>query len=47
MARPLPLRDNAAAWQSKADLATRREEASKRKMIMLGHMPPDDEVQLF
>jgi hypothetical protein len=31
----------------RADLAQRREQAFKRKMIMLGHLPPDDEVQLF
>lgn len=31
----------------RSDLAIRREKAYKRKMIMLGHLPPDDEVQLF
>jgi outer membrane protein TolC len=31
----------------RTDLAARREEAYKRKMIMLGHLPPDDEVRLF
>jgi hypothetical protein len=31
----------------RADLAQRREQASRRKMIMLGHLPPDDEVSLF
>jgi len=31
----------------RSDLAARREQAFKRKMIMLGHLPPDDEVKLF
>lgn len=31
----------------RSDLAIRREKAYKRKMIMLGHLPEDDEVQLF
>ncbi len=31
----------------RSDLAIRREQAYKRKMIMLGHLPEDDEVQLF
>jgi hypothetical protein len=31
----------------RSDLAIRREQAFKRKMIMLGHLPPDDEIQLF
>ena len=31
----------------RAELAKRRELAFKRKMIMLGHLPPDDEVRLF
>lgn len=31
----------------RSELAARREEAYKRKMIMLGHLPPDDEVHLF
>ena len=31
----------------RAELADRRERAFTRKMIMLGHLPPDDEVQLF
>jgi len=31
----------------RSDLAVRREQAYKRKMIMLGHLPPDDEVRLF
>lgn len=31
----------------RSDLAIRREQAFKRKMIMLGHLPPDDEVSLF
>jgi len=31
----------------RSDLAARREQAYKRKMIMLGHLPPDDEVRLF
>ena len=31
----------------RSDLAIRREQAYKRKMIMLGHLPPDDEVRLF
>jgi hypothetical protein len=31
----------------RAELAVRREQAFKRKMIMLGHLPPDDEVSLF
>ena len=31
----------------RSDLAIRREQAYKRKMIMLGHIPPDDEVRLF
>jgi hypothetical protein len=31
----------------RADLAIRREQAFKRKMIMLGHIPPDNEVHLF
>jgi hypothetical protein len=31
----------------RADLAIRREQAFKRKMIMLGHLPPDDDVHLF
>jgi hypothetical protein len=30
-----------------SDLAIRREQAFKRKMIMLGHLPPDEEVRLF
>jgi hypothetical protein len=29
------------------ELAVRREKAFTRKMIMLGHLPPDDEVSLF
>ena len=28
-------------------LAGQREEAYRRKMIMLGHLPPDDEVSLL
>jgi hypothetical protein len=31
----------------RSDLAIRREQAFKRKMIMLGHLPPDEEVRLF
>ena len=31
----------------RSDLAIRREHAFKRKMIMLGHLPPDEEVRLF
>lgn len=31
----------------RSELAARREEAYQRKMIMLGHLPPDDEVRLF
>ena len=31
----------------RSDLAIRRDQASKRKMIMLGHLPEDDEVKLF
>jgi len=31
----------------RSDLSTRREQAFKRKMIMLGHLPPDEEVRLF
>jgi hypothetical protein len=31
----------------RSSLAIRREQAYKRKMIMLGHLPPDDEVRLF
>jgi hypothetical protein len=31
----------------RTDLAGRREKAFKRKMIMLGHIPPDDEIRLF
>ena len=31
----------------RSELAIRREQASKRKMIMLGHLPEDDEVKLF
>lgn len=31
----------------RSDLAIRREQAFKRKMVMLGHLPPDDEVRLF
>ena len=31
----------------RSELAIRREQAFKRKMIMLGHLPPDDEVRLF
>ena len=31
----------------RSDLAIRREQAFKRKMIMLGHLPPDDEIRLF
>ncbi len=31
----------------RSDLAIRRDQAFKRKMIMLGHLPEDDEVQLF
>jgi len=31
----------------RSDLAIRREQAYKRKMIMLGHLPPDEEVRLF
>lgn len=31
----------------RSDLAICREKAYKRKMIMLGHLPPDDEVRLF
>ena len=33
--------------EQRSDLAVRREQAYKRKMIMLGHLPPDDEIQLF
>ena len=29
------------------ELSVEREKAFIRKMIMLGHLPPDDEVQLF
>ena len=31
----------------RSDLAIRRDQAFKRKMIMLGHLPEDDEVKLF
>ncbi len=31
----------------RSDLAIRREQAYKRKMIMLGHLPPDEEIRLF
>lgn len=31
----------------RSDLAIRREQAYKRKMIMLGHLPPDEDVRLF
>ncbi len=31
----------------RAELAVRRDEAFRRKMIMLGHLPPDDEISLF
>jgi len=31
----------------RSDLAIRREQAYRRKMIMLGHLPPDEEVRLF
>ncbi len=31
----------------RSDLAIRREQAFKRKMIMLGHLPPDEEIRLF
>jgi hypothetical protein len=31
----------------RTELAARREQAFTRKMIMLGHLPPDDEVKLF
>jgi len=31
----------------RSNLATRREQAFKRKMIMLGHLPPDDDIRLF
>ncbi|HSL16383.1 MAG TPA: hypothetical protein VLB51_00590 [Methylomirabilota bacterium] len=37
----------AALRERRKDLAVRREQAFKRKMIMLGHLPPDDEVSLF
>ena len=33
--------------ERRAELAARREQAFKRKMIMLGHLPPDDGVSLF
>lgn len=33
-----------ALW---SELADRRERAYRRKMIMLGHLPPDDEVPLL
>ena len=33
--------------QRRTELVERREQAFKRKMIMLGHLPPDDEVSLF
>ena len=29
------------------ELTDRREEAFRRKMIMLGHLPPDEDVALF
>ena len=31
----------------RSDLIIRRDQAFKRKMIMLGHLPEDDEVKLF
>ena len=31
----------------RSDLATRRDQAFKRKMIMLGHLPPDDDIRLL
>lgn len=31
----------------RSDLAVRREQAYRRKMIMLGHLPPDDEIRLL
>ena len=31
----------------RSDLAIRREQASKRKMIMLGHLPEDEDIRLF
>jgi outer membrane protein TolC len=31
----------------RTELAGRREQAFKRKMIMLGHLPPDDEIELI
>jgi hypothetical protein len=37
----------AALRRARAELAVRREQAFKRKMIMLGHLPPDDEISLF
>ena len=33
-----------AKWKT---LSAQREKAFVRKMIMLGHLPPDDEVKLF
>jgi len=31
----------------RSDLAIRRDQAFKRKMIMLGHLPPDDDIRLL
>jgi len=31
----------------RSDLAIRREQAFRRKMIMLGHLPPDEQIRLF
>jgi hypothetical protein len=36
-----------ALRSERAELAVRRDEAFRRKMIMLGHLPPDDEISLF
>ncbi len=40
-------KDLAELRAQRSDLAIRREQAYKRKMIMLGHLPPDEEVRLF
>lgn len=40
----LQLAELRSRWSGLAD---QREAAFRRKMIMLGHLPPDDEVELF
>ena len=46
-ARPVLEKQLAELRARRRDLLQRREAAYRRKMIMLGHLPPDDEVELL